>query len=78
MNVNFALRTAVFATLAAGPLTAQTNVPAAATLVPTSLLATADPELEVTVWATSPMLKNPTNLDIDKDGRVWVAVDFGG
>ena len=73
MNVNFALRTAVFATLAAGPLTAQTNVPAAATLVPTSLLATADPELEVTVWATSPMFKNPTNLDIDKDGRVWVA-----
>ena len=29
--------------------------------------------LEVTVWATTPMLKNPTNIDIDKDGRIWVA-----
>ena len=29
--------------------------------------------LEVTVWARSPMLFNPTNMDIDKDGRIWVA-----
>ena len=29
--------------------------------------------LEVTVWATSPMLYNPTNMDIDHKGRVWVA-----
>jgi putative membrane-bound dehydrogenase-like protein len=29
--------------------------------------------LEVTVWATSPMLHNPTNIDIDRDGRIWVA-----
>jgi putative membrane-bound dehydrogenase-like protein len=29
--------------------------------------------LEVTVWATSPMLFNPTNIDIDRDGRIWVA-----
>lgn len=29
--------------------------------------------LEVTVWATSPDLFNPTNIDIDKDGRIWVA-----
>ena len=28
---------------------------------------------EVTVWATSPMLFNPTNIDIDRDGRIWVA-----
>jgi hypothetical protein len=28
---------------------------------------------EVTVWAASPMLHNPTNIDIDKDGRIWVA-----
>ena len=32
-----------------------------------------DPSLEVTVWATSPMLYNPTNMDIDHVGRVWVA-----
>src|SRR5688500_1012260 len=29
--------------------------------------------LEVTLWAASPMLHNPTNLDIDRDGRIWVA-----
>src|SRR5688500_18104269 len=29
--------------------------------------------LEVTVWATSPLLFNPTNIDIDRDGRIWVA-----
>ncbi len=29
--------------------------------------------LEVTVWATSPYLYNPTNIDIDHKGRMWVA-----
>ncbi len=29
-------------------------------------------DLEVTVWAASPALFNPTNLDIDHAGRVWV------
>ena len=29
--------------------------------------------LEVTLWASTPMLHNPTNIDIDKDGRIWVA-----
>lgn len=28
---------------------------------------------EVTVWASTPMLFNPTNMDIDAAGRVWVA-----
>ena len=28
---------------------------------------------EVTLWAASPMLHNPTNFDIDRDGRIWVA-----
>ena len=28
--------------------------------------------LEVTVWAVSPQLHNPTNLDIDANGRAWV------
>ena len=40
--------------------------------LPTSLFQM--PEgLEVTVWATTPLLRNPTNMDIDKDGRIWVA-----
>lgn len=30
-------------------------------------------DLEVTVWATSPMLYNPTNMDTDAKGRIWVA-----
>lgn len=29
--------------------------------------------LEISVWATTPMLRNPTNMDFDKDGRLWVA-----
>ncbi|MDP4624847.1 MAG: c-type cytochrome [Akkermansiaceae bacterium] len=28
--------------------------------------------LEVTEWAVSPMLRNPTNMDIDHLGRIWV------
>src|SRR5712692_9955932 len=28
--------------------------------------------LEVTLWAAEPMLANPTNIDIDERGRVWV------
>lgn len=28
---------------------------------------------EVTLWASSPHLYNPTNLDIDHAGRIWVA-----
>ena len=41
-------------------------------LVPaTSLVAHED--LEVTVWASTPLLQNPTNMDVDERGRVWVA-----
>lgn len=29
--------------------------------------------LEVTVWASTPDLYNPTNMDIDAAGRIWVA-----
>ncbi len=42
--------------------------------VPLELFVTEGGEdLEVTVWATSPLFFNPTNMDIDKDGRIWVA-----
>ena len=27
---------------------------------------------EVTLWAKSPMLHNPTNMDIDAQGRIWI------
>lgn len=29
-------------------------------------------DLEATVWAESPMLYNPTNMDVDTKGRIWV------
>ena len=29
--------------------------------------------LEIKVWATSPMLFNPANMDVDQEGRIWVA-----
>ncbi len=28
---------------------------------------------EISVWATSPLFDNPTNMDIDHAGRIWVA-----
>ncbi len=28
--------------------------------------------LEITVWATSPQLFNPANMDVDQAGRIWV------
>lgn len=45
----------------------------AAEPVPPALFTLSDPNLEVTVWAHSPLFFNPTNIDIDKDGCVWVA-----
>ncbi|HWJ55988.1 MAG TPA: PVC-type heme-binding CxxCH protein, partial [Vicinamibacterales bacterium] len=42
------------------------------THVPLELFSVPD-GFEVTLWAETPMLHNPTNMDIDRDGRVWVA-----
>ncbi len=42
------------------------------THVPLELFSAPD-GLEVTLWAETPMLRNPTNMDIDRDGRIWVA-----
>ncbi|HWL00403.1 MAG TPA: hypothetical protein VNQ55_10665, partial [Parapedobacter sp.] len=30
------------------------------------------PDLEVQLMASEPMLQNPTNIDVDDRGRVWV------
>src|SRR5579859_3968391 len=52
-------------------------------LLPTLLLAQQSPQqavhhfktapgLDVTLWAAEPLLENPTNIDIDERGRIWV------
>ena len=46
---------------------------AVSALVPESMFTVADSQLEVTIWATTPQLYNPTNIDFDKDGRLYVA-----
>ena len=49
----------------------QDNAAPATHLLPESLFSV--PEgLEVTLWARSPQLHNPTNMDIDAAGRIWV------
>jgi putative membrane-bound dehydrogenase-like protein len=42
------------------------------TFVPTDLF-TAPEDVEVTLWATTPLLRNPTNIDFDDQGRLYVA-----
>jgi len=55
-------------------LIAAAATPAAQTppsLVPTDRFAV--PEgFELTVWAQAPQLRNPTNMDVDAQGRIWV------
>lgn len=70
MNMHYLLRSALIPSLAAGCLLAQDGSP---TQVPVSSLSVSDPNLEVTVWAQSPQVRNPTNMDFDQDGRIWVA-----
>ncbi|MSU35724.1 MAG: c-type cytochrome [Pedosphaera sp.] len=40
--------------------------------VPPDMFTTVE-DLEVTLWATSPLLFNPTNMDFDDQGRLYVA-----
>lgn len=42
-------------------------------LVPEDLFTLPDDKLEITVWATTPLLYNPTNIDFDAQGRLYVA-----
>ncbi len=55
------------------PVLSALPVLASAAPVPPELFHCIDPNLEVTVWAASPLLRNPTNIDIDQHGRIWVA-----
>jgi putative membrane-bound dehydrogenase-like protein len=55
--------------IAAAPprLTAQVSAEQSARLIKPAF------GLEATLWASEPMFTNPTNIDIDSRGRVWVA-----
>ena len=57
---------------AAQPAPPQPAVPPQPVQLPLDLFKVPD-GLEVTLWASSPLLRNPTNIDIDRDGRIWVA-----
>src|SRR5437762_10225426 len=37
-----------------------------------STFAVNDPELELSLWVSEPLFANPTSMDIDHKGRVWV------
>ncbi|MEN9632660.1 MAG: hypothetical protein RL077_1064 [Verrucomicrobiota bacterium] len=43
--------------------------------IPTDMFALPD-DLEVTLWARTPLFRNPSNIDIDAQGRVWIAEAF--
>lgn len=45
--------------------------PEGPTVVPLEMF-TLPEGLEITLWAQSPQLRNPTNMDIDAAGRIWV------
>jgi putative membrane-bound dehydrogenase-like protein len=47
------------------------EVPPAPTHIPMELFSVPD-GMEATLWAETPMVHNPTNMDIDRDGRIWV------
>ena len=67
-----ALRSLIAQAPTGGAQPQNASSPADPVLVPTDLFSV--PEgLEVTVWATSPSLFNPTNIDFDEKGRLWVA-----
>ncbi len=57
----------------AGIVSVANSADPAPTHVPPSLFKLSDPDLKISVWAASPMLKNPTNMDTDQHGRIWVA-----
>ena len=40
--------------------------------VPPSAFKLSDDSLKIEVWASTPMLHNPTGMDIDADGNVWL------
>ena len=69
----------VFGLIALAPLAAaqapapvSPPLPALPDFVPTGMFSV--PEgFEITLWARTPMFRNPTNMDVDAEGRIWIA-----
>ena len=50
----------------------QPTIDPAQPFIPPGMFALAD-DMEVTLWARTPLFRNPSNMDIDAQGRVWLA-----
>jgi putative membrane-bound dehydrogenase-like protein len=61
-----------FMVFTAEPTSGQLTGQEEATEVPLELFAL-PAGLEATIWAKTPLLRNPTNIDFDAKGRLWVA-----
>ncbi len=62
----------IVASLSATAVADDSTTQSASGVVPLDIFTVPD-DLEVTLWAQSPQLKNPTNIDVDAAGRIWVA-----
>src|SRR4051812_18920546 len=68
---SFMLRSLLVVLLLARAGTWMGATEAAPEVVPVELFSV--PEgFEVTLWARSPLVRNPTNMDIDAKGRIWI------
>jgi putative membrane-bound dehydrogenase-like protein len=63
---------AIVASLSASAVADENTTSPASGVVPLDIFTVPD-DLEVTLWAQSPQLRNPTNIDVDAAGRIWVA-----
>ena len=76
----FTLSVVLLATLALTSNALRAQAPAAPTPAPAAPLPEVVPlnlfkvpeGFEVTLWAKTPMVRNPTNMDIDAQGRIWI------
>ncbi len=67
----------LFAVLPLGLIAQPSQTPASPSVTPPTEvippgLFTLPEGLEITLWAEPPLLRNPTNMDIDAQGRIWV------
>jgi putative membrane-bound dehydrogenase-like protein len=75
------LRALLLAALALSPAASRAQAPAATPPAPAAAplpdvvplnLFNVPEGFEVTLWAKTPMVRNPTNMDIDAQGRIWI------